>query len=282
MLADMLGPARMDAYLRRFGFGTKTGLGFPAESAGILLPTDQWEVPSTSMGSIPIGQGVSVTAMQMLEAINVLANSGTYVPPRLLRSITRADGTSEPVPTGASRRVVSAETAAAVRAMMAQVVERGTGQAAKVARYEVAGKTGTARKPQENGGYADEDGRMHYMATFVGLLPAERPDLSVIVVVDEPDPSRSIYASEVAAPAFADIARLALRRLSIPPSVGGSVSDVPELSPSAQDVGDVLTPGEVDPSSGDEDSDGGEEDGSTGGGGAVDVDRPRRDGDADG
>src|SRR5690606_31120045 len=121
-----------------------------------------------------------VTALQMLQAFNVLANDGTYVPARLVREITRADGTTESVPSDEPHRVVSPTTARSVRAMMEQVVSRGTGQAAAVPGYSVAGKTGTARKPQPGGGYEDEDGAMHYVATFVGLLPAEDPDLSIL------------------------------------------------------------------------------------------------------
>jgi cell division protein FtsI (penicillin-binding protein 3) len=241
MLAKELGAERMDEFIRRFGFGERTGLGFPDESPGILLPPEEWERQSTAIGSIPIGQGVSVTALQMLQAFNVLGNDGTYVPPRLVRSITGPDGESQPVPSGEERRVVSPETAAAVRAMMAQVVERGTGQLAAVPGYSIAGKTGTARKPQPTGTYEDENGQMHYIATFAGLLPAENPDLSIIVVMDEP--SRSIYAADVAAPAFADLARFALRRLGIPPSAGGDITDVPEMSESAQEIDDAVVPG---------------------------------------
>ncbi len=242
MLAQQLGGERMDAFLRRFGFGERTGLDFPAESAGIMLPRDQWAQQSTAIGSIPIGQSISVTALQMLQAFNVLANDGTYVPARLVRGVTDADGHAREVENGDPRQVVSPTTARAVRAMMAQVVSRGTGQLAAVPGYSGAGKTGTARKPQPGGGYEDENGRYHYIATFAGLLPAENPDLSIIVVIDEPDPGRSIYAGDVAAPAFADIARVALRRLEIPPAVGGDITDVPEMSDSAIDIGDAPVP----------------------------------------
>ena len=240
MLAQRLGSEKMDEYLRRFGFGTDTGLGFPSESPGIMLPADRWDQESTAIGSIPIGQGVSVTALQMLQAFNVLANDGTYVAPRLVREVTGPDGEAEPVPGAEPRRVVSPETAAAVRAMMAQVVERGTGQLAAVPGYSVAGKTGTARKPQPTGTYEDENGLMHYIATFAGLLPAENPDLSIIVVMDEP--TSSIYAADVAAPAFADLARFTLRRMGIPPSAGGDITDVPDMSESAQEIEEAPLP----------------------------------------
>lgn len=239
MLAQQLGSRRMDEYLRRFGFGRTSGLDFPDESAGLMIDPEQWDQQSTAIGSIPIGQGMAVTAVQMLEAFNVLANDGTYVPARLVREVTRPDGSSIDLPERDPWRVVSPETARAVRAMMAQVVERGTGQLAAVPGYSVAGKTGTARKPQPTGTYEDENGDMHYIATFGGLLPAENPDLSIIVVIDEPDPDLSIYAADVAAPAFADLARVALRRFGIPPSVGGEVIDVPEMSESAQEIGDA-------------------------------------------
>lgn len=243
MLAQQLGGERLDEYLRRFGFGTGTGLDFPAESRGLLLDAEDYETQSTAIGSVPIGQGVSVTALQMLQAFNVLGNDGSYVPARLVRGVTRSDGSTLPVPSAPPRRVVSDEAAGAVRAMMEQVVSRGTGQSAAVPGYTVAGKTGTARKPQPGGGYVDEDGVMHHVATFAGLLPAENPDLSVIVIIDEPDPDLSIYAADVAAPAFADISRVALRRMNIAPAVGGSITEVPEMSPSARDIDDALVPG---------------------------------------
>jgi len=247
MLAQELGGLRADEYLRRFGFGERSGVEFPVETRGIMLRPEQWAEQGTSIGSIPIGQGISVSVLQMLQAYNVIANDGVYVQPRLVHTVTRADGTDATVPTGDPRRVVSPETAAAVRAMLAQVVSRGTGQQAAVPGYTVAGKTGTARKPQEGGGYEDAEGNYHYIATFAGMLPAEQPDLSIIVVVDEPDPDLSIYAGDVAAPAFADLARLALRKLGIPPSAGGEVVEVPPLSDSAEDIGDVPVLGSPSP-----------------------------------
>lgn len=265
MLAQELGGETVDAYLRRFGFGHPTGLDFPSESEGIMLPTEAWAEQGTAIGSIPIGQGVSVTAVQMLQAFNVLANDGTMVPARLVRSITGSDGEVEEASVGEPERIVSAETAAQMRAMMAQVVQRGTGQQAAVPGYTIAGKTGTARKPQPGGGYQDENGRMHYVATFVGMLPAENPDLSIIVVVDEPDPDRSIYAADVAAPAFADLARVSLRHLGIPPSAGGAVAEVPEVSESARDLTDEQVPAsgtrEEEPVEGDGDAAGADVDG---------------------
>ncbi|MFP5322005.1 MAG: peptidoglycan D,D-transpeptidase FtsI family protein [Acidimicrobiia bacterium] len=213
-LAQALGKERIDQYLRAFGFGTRSALGFPNESPGLLLPPDDWS--GTSIGSIPIGQGIAVTAMQMLDAYNVLANDGVHVPPRLVAATVDADGTRRPVEAGPSRRVVSEETARQVREMLVEVVETGTGQRAQVPGYAVGGKTGTARKPQDTGTYRDAAGNYHYVAAFTGMVPAEDPELSIIVSIDEP--TATIYGGSAAAPVFADLAKFALNRFRIPPA----------------------------------------------------------------
>jgi cell division protein FtsI (penicillin-binding protein 3) len=212
-IAQMLGKDRVDAYLRSFGFGSVTGTGFPNESAGILLPPERWS--GSSIGAIPIGQGIAVTAMQMLSAYNVLANDGVHVPPRLVLETVDARGVRQPVEPGETRRIVSSTTAGQMREMLVNVVTEGTGSRGGIQGYAVAGKTGTARKPQPGGGYEDEHGRFRYVATFTGFVPAERPELSIIVAIDEP--SGDIYGGSVAAPVFADLAQYALRMLKIPP-----------------------------------------------------------------
>jgi cell division protein FtsI (penicillin-binding protein 3) len=211
-LAQMLGKDRLDTYLRRFGLGARTALDFPNEAPGILL--DPADYSGTSMGSIPIGQGIAVTAMQMLEAYNVLANGGVYVPPKLVLETVDAGGTSHPTDGGEARRVVSESTAARMRDMLANVVAEGTGTRGGITGYTVAGKTGTARKPLATGGYQDAAG-YHHVATFAGFVPAERPELSIIVVIDEP--VGDIYGGSVAAPVFADLAQYGLRLFRIPP-----------------------------------------------------------------
>jgi cell division protein FtsI (penicillin-binding protein 3) len=222
-IAQQVGADRLDEYLRRFGFGERTALQLPHEEEGQLLDPDDWY--GTSIGSIPIGQGISVTAMQMLYAYNTIANDGVYLPPSLVKATVDADGERQPVEPAEGRRVVSPTTAAQVRAMMAEAVANGTGTAAQIDGYEVAGKTGTARKPQPGGGYTDENGRYHYVSTFAGFIPAGDPKLSVIVVIDEP--TGSPYAAEVAAPAFAEIGRYALRQMRIPPSSEGGIAPAP-------------------------------------------------------
>lgn len=214
-LAGMLGKERLDAYMRRFGFGSKTALGFPNEAAGQLLDVANYN--GTSMGSIPIGQGIAVTALQMLAAYNVLANDGVYVPPRLVLDTVDSKGVREPLSEPDSRRVVSEVTARRMRDMLANVVAEGTGQRGGISGYSVAGKTGTARKPQPQGGYEDAAGNFRYIANFVGFVPAESPELSIIVVIDEPE--GDIFGGTVAAPVFADLAQYGVRLFRIPPAL---------------------------------------------------------------
>jgi cell division protein FtsI (penicillin-binding protein 3) len=212
-LAQMLGKDRLDTYLRRFGFGSKTALAFPNEAAGQLLRPDDYS--GTSIGSIPIGQGISVTALQMLQAYNVLANGGVYVPPRLVLETVDAEGQRHPTEAAEPRRVVSEPTAKQMREMLVNVVAEGTGTRGGITGYTVAGKTGTARKPLPEGGYQDAAGNYHYVANFVGFVPAEEPELSIIVVIDEP--AADIFGGTVAAPVFADLAQYGLRLFKIAP-----------------------------------------------------------------
>ena len=228
-LAQMLGGDRLDSYLRRFGFGTATDLDFPHEASGILLDPDDYS--GTSIGAIPIGQGIAVTAMQMLEAYNVLANDGLYMPPQLVMATVDSAGQHHEAPSGKPRRVVSATTARQLRAMLANVVAEGTGKRGGITGYAVAGKTGTARKPLPQGGYLDGAGNYHYVANFVGFLPADNPELSIIVVIDEP--RADIFGGTVAAPVFADLAQYGMRLLRIPPprvttagAVDGSAQEI--------------------------------------------------------
>jgi cell division protein FtsI (penicillin-binding protein 3) len=151
----------------------------------------------------------------MLQAYNVIANGGVYVDPKLVLATVGKDGTRHPTDPSPSHRVVSTQTAAEVRDMMEQVVIAGTGTEASIDGYTVAGKTGTARKPQPGGGYQDGAGNYHYVTTFGGFVPAEDPQLSAIVVLDEP--TATIFASGASAPVFRDIASYGLRRFHIPP-----------------------------------------------------------------
>lgn len=223
-IAQMLGKERINSFLRAFGLGQPTGLAFPGESAGFLDKPAHWS--GTAIGAVPIGQDEAVTAVQMLDAYNVVANGGVMVPPRLVVATVDANGTDHPVPARPDRRVIPARTAAQLAPMLEQVVQGadGTGQAAAIPGYMVAGKTGTAQKP-----FVGKPGYQPgaYIASFVGFIPAQRPALTAIVVLDQPTP---IYGGSVAAPVFAQVGRYALRHFDVPP-VAGSTSNAPVTLP---------------------------------------------------
>ncbi|HJP67173.1 MAG TPA: penicillin-binding protein 2 [Actinomycetota bacterium] len=208
-VAERLGRDRLSAYLHRFGFGHVTGLGFPGEARGLLAPPDQWW--GTSMGTIPIGQGIAVTPLQMASVYATVANGGVWIEPRLVRAIVGPNGRERDVASSPTRRVVSAETAGQLVRMLAYGVEVGTGTEAQIPGYWVAGKTGTARKPLTGAlGYSD-----HYVASFIGFTPATRPALVVAVVLDEPE---TVFGGVAAAPLFRDVARFALAKLRVAPA----------------------------------------------------------------
>lgn len=246
-----------DSY-RRFGFGARTPLEYPNQQAGYVPPVEDWW--STSVGTIPIGHGVSATPLQVLMAYNVIANRGTYVPPTLVRGTVDPSGERRLAAPAEGRRVVSERTADEMNMMLRDVVETGTGQAAAVRGYTPAGKTGTARKVQPSGGYTNENGVTEYVSTFVGFVPAEDPVYSIIVVIDEPAGGKGGYTGGmVAAPAFARIAEFALRTGEVPPPRTDAVAarlgldaDVarPDAILTEQDPDTSSTSGSAAPSSG--------------------------------
>ncbi len=203
-IAAQLGKDNLARYLDAFGFGHPTGLDFPGESSGVSFDAAQYT--DTSMGSVPIGYGIAVTAMQMLDVYTTIANHGTARPPRLVAATVDAQGKRHDEPLPAPRQVVSAATADAVSSMLAKVVSEGTGVKAQIPGYPVAGKTGTARKaPYDTG---------EYNASFAGFAPAGNPRLAAIVVVDNPE--ASIYGADAAAPVFQQIMRFALAYERVP------------------------------------------------------------------
>lgn len=208
-IAKMLGRQRFDAALRSFGFGAPTGLGFPGEASGILLPLDQYN--ATSMASMPIGSGIAVTAMQMLDVYLTIANDGVARAPRLVSATIDADGNRREMPLGSTKRVVSASTARSMRTMLEAVVAAGTGTKAQIPGYQAAGKTGTARKPP----YLKPPYK--YVTSFAGFAPAGDPRLAAIVVLDEPQKG-SISGGQLAAPVFSKIMQYALAVERVPAS----------------------------------------------------------------
>jgi cell division protein FtsI (penicillin-binding protein 3) len=205
-LAQLLGRARISSWISRFGFGRTTGVDFPGESPGIVLPPDKWS--GSTIGNVPIGQGIAVTPVQMAAAFAAIANEGVWSRPHLVDHI---EGGGRP--SLHRRRLVPKRIAAELMSMMKDVVAEGTGQYAAIQGYQVAGKTGTAQKPDSHGGYAT--GR--YVASFVGIVPAGRPRLVILVTVDEP--RGAIWGGVVAAPAFQQIARFDLQYLEVPPDL---------------------------------------------------------------
>ncbi|MFN2606497.1 MAG: peptidoglycan D,D-transpeptidase FtsI family protein [Acidimicrobiales bacterium] len=220
MIGEKLGKDRIDRYIRAFGLADRTALGFPGESGGILPDPAHWS--GTSIATVPIGQGVAVTALQMLDAYNTIANGGLQVTPVLVSQVVDAAGKAHRTPRPVPRRVVSEATARAVVPMLEQVVKDGTAPAAAVDGYTVAGKTGTAQKVRDDGIAGYKDGA--YVASFAGFLPAGAPRLSAIVVLDEPTPV--IFGGLVAAPVFSDLAGFGARLLDVPPDAVASTAAV--------------------------------------------------------
>jgi len=209
-VAAQVGKTRLYQMLRRFGLGQKTGIGYPGESPGLLLGLRDWY--PTSMGTIPIGQGIAVTPLQIARVYATIANEGVSLQPRLVHSVVDHAGNSTPRTTSPPRRVVSAATAAQLRAMLVGVVEDGTGRNARIPGYLIGGKTGTAAKPRPGGrGYSRE-----VMTTFVGMVPADSPRFVAAVVLDAPATHMSAVT---AAPAFKEIVEFVLARMDVPPSV---------------------------------------------------------------
>jgi cell division protein FtsI/penicillin-binding protein 2 len=194
---------RFDYWVRRFGFGSPTGIQFAGDEQGIVPEPEGYS--GSTMGNLPIGQGISVTPMQMVAGYTALANGGILKRPQLVRKV---DGEAVREPKG--RRVIDSDVAAQVRTMLEGVLAPGgTASEVSVPGYTLAGKTGTA-EVAEDGGYS----KTKYVASFIGFAPAQDPRLLVAVIVDEPQ--GEIYGGSVAAPAFGEIAAFALPYLGVP------------------------------------------------------------------
>lgn len=204
-----LGEQKLYDYFARFGLTEKTGVDFPGEAKGYLPPVDRWS--ASSIGNIPFGQGISVTPLQLARALSAIANGGELVTPHFLRSLPDSPEQELAWP---KTRAISAETAAQTREVMKAVITEGTGSAAAVPGYEVAGKTGTAQKARTDGvaGYAAGK----YVASFSGFLPADDPAVLIVVTIDEP--RNGYYGGAVAAPAFSRLASFCVAHLKVPPS----------------------------------------------------------------
>jgi cell division protein FtsI/penicillin-binding protein 2 len=210
----LLGPVRLDDYAESFGFGQTSGLGLPGESRGDLQPPSAFDRDSLLITRVPMGQGVDATALQVHQAMSVIANHGIMMEPRLVRRVYDADGNTvvqfEPK---AERRVISSHTADLLNTMLCEVVSAdGTAVRAKLADITVAGKTGTAQKVID-GKYSST----HHVSTFSGYFPAERPRLVITVIVDDAHTQGIAWGGTVSAPAFQHVATLAVQYLGIQP-----------------------------------------------------------------
>ncbi len=217
-IAEKMGRETLYRYFSAFGMGAKTGLDLPGETSGSLLKLDKWS--GVTLHTLSFGQGVAVSSIQLATALGAVANGGFLMKPYIVKEIQSGAGevvkANNPV---IVRRVISAETARTVTAMMRGVTgPDGTGTKASIAGFEVAGKTGTAQKPDfEHGGY-----RSHaYVSSFFGFVPAEDPALIIVVTLDEPQ--KGHYGGEVAAPVFKEIASKSLSYLGITPEGGKAV-----------------------------------------------------------
>lgn len=198
--------------IRRFGFGTLTEINLPGEINGLVRSSKNWS--KISLASISIGQEISVTPIQLLMAVSAIANRGTLMKPMIVKEILDSNQNRikvfKPKPI---RQVVSVETALTMTKILEQVINDGTGTRAKLTGYQAAGKTGTAQKFDFSLGIYSKD---KYSSLFVGYVPAENPQISILVLLDEP--KGSYYGGTVAAPVFQEIASKSLPYLSIPPN----------------------------------------------------------------
>lgn len=209
-VGSRLGAERLSRYVRRFGFGTRLCPDLPGESAGQLSDPATWS--ASALASISMGYEIGVTPMQMVTAMSSVANGGSLIQPRVVRAI-RQGALRTVVDPLELRHTINARTVADLTAIMEQVVDRGTGTAAQIPGFTVAGKTGTAAKI-EDGRYSKTD----YFASFVGFVPSRFPALTILVVIDSPRGGR-YYGGDVAAPVFKRVAEQALRHLGIAPNV---------------------------------------------------------------
>ncbi len=211
MVATRVGAERYYEAIRAFGFGSLTGIDLPGEAAGLVAPSDRWQ--GAALQTIGFGQGISVTPLQLLVAGAALANDGVLVRPHVLRAVRDAEGRALAVTSPSpGRRAASSAVAQRVVAMLEEAVQRGTGTQARIEGYRVAGKTGTAQKPAPSGGYLSDA----YVASFLGILPVDHPQLAVLVVLDSP--KGDYFGGVVAAPVFRAVASQLLWHLRIAPS----------------------------------------------------------------
>ncbi len=217
-IAQKLGDERMHKELTDFGFGRRTGVAAPAESAGQLPDVNLWNGPDIAASAI--GTLQSATAVQLWAAYNVIANNGEYVAPKLVKRVERSDGTEVDPEPGSKRRVISSQAAEQVEEALRAVVTEGTAKAWDIPGFPAAAKTGTSRMPDpaqsdRTDGYLWADGHYHYLNVLTGYLPVDNPELSITVILE--DTTEGLTGSTGAGPVFSALARLGIRELGIAP-----------------------------------------------------------------
>ncbi|HET6976548.1 MAG TPA: penicillin-binding protein [Pyrinomonadaceae bacterium] len=223
-LGMRVGDPTMYDYIKRFGFGSRTGIELPGETNGILRKVERWQ-PS-SIGSIAIGQEVGVTPVQMVAAFGALANDGVRIAPHLIREVRDAGGNVVYRAQPEQRRVISAETAIALRGMLEGVTLNGTAKKAQLDGYSAAGKTGTAQKiDPKTKAYSSTK----FVGSFVGFAPVSNPQVVIIVVIDEP--AGAYHGGDVAAPVFREVAEQVLPTLNVMPDIETASTDLIAQAP---------------------------------------------------
>ncbi len=210
-IALRLGEGKLYHYIRRFGFGERTGIDLPGEACGLVRSCSRWS--KASIGAIPYGQEVAVTPIQLLMAISAVANGGYLMEPKVVKCIVPDGEEALRFEPKVKRRVISSTTARKLTHILEGVVERGTGRRARISGYSIAGKTGTAQKAEPGVGYS----RGKYVVSFVGYFPAYDPEIVILVMIDEP--KGNYCGGSLAAPVFRRVAERILGYMRIPPQL---------------------------------------------------------------
>ncbi len=208
--AQATGKDALSKYLQAAGLGSLTGVDFPGENPGVVPKPDKWN--ATTLPTVAIGQGITVSPLQLGVLTSIVANGGLKVTPHFLKEIDNPDGSKEEYQAPQEERVITEDSAAALRSILGEVVRIGTGTRAAMSLYNCAGKTGTAMKVDPGGGY-----REAYVATFAGLAPSEDPRLVTVITLDEP--TSIYYGGLAAAPCFSEVMEFALQHLQVTPSI---------------------------------------------------------------
>lgn len=225
-IVKQLGHRNFDTYIEKYGFGKPTGIDLPYEHNGSLYAVKRWD--THSLGSVPFGQGIMVTPLQILNALNTIANDGKLLRPHIVSEIRDSSGrVIKKVAPIEVRRVLQPRVARQMTDILVGVVEGGSGRRARVEGYRVAGKTGTAQKAEKNGrGYLGKE-----IMSFMGFLPAENPMVSIIVMLDEPKGAR--FSGQIAGPLFQAVATQTMQYLKQTEFFGPQQQRTPNFAPVA-------------------------------------------------